>query len=314
MHAVLLSLALIFQQTAPATEAPVFVQRMTAEDGTITVQTGVHHLTAEGKPDVWLVGAVHVAEARYYQEIQEILDAREVVLYEGVKPSKDAPKLTPEEVKAQQEKEKGLYTTFSEVLGLDFQQAHINYTNPAWINSDLTWEEMDALNKKLPEGSSQTFGMIQQLMDPKSPTANMATTFLRSPTPGLKEALKVFFVKMLGDPKAAAAVSNDPGFTDIILGARNKSAEDHFAELLTRPTPPKSVAIFYGAAHHPGIEATLVSTYGYKVAESKWLSAASANPNTLSDEGKKMLKMFEGMGAGGQKGGGEPLQMAAALN
>lgn len=38
-------------------------------------------------PRVLLVGAVHVGEAAYYQELQKILDAADIVLFEGVKPS-----------------------------------------------------------------------------------------------------------------------------------------------------------------------------------------------------------------------------------
>jgi hypothetical protein len=90
----------------------------------------------------------------------------------------------------------------------------------------------------------------------------------------------------------------------VILGARNKAVEKDFAALLARPVHPKSVAIFYGAAHHPAFEAHLVSTYGYRVAESKWLSAASANPTTLSEAGKAMLANFEKMTLPKAGGGG----------
>lgn len=38
-------------------------------------------------PKVLLVGAVHIGEAAYYQELQKILDSADVVLFEGVKPS-----------------------------------------------------------------------------------------------------------------------------------------------------------------------------------------------------------------------------------
>ena len=37
-------------------------------------------------PSVFLTGAVHIGDASFYRELQEFLDAKDVVLFEGVKP------------------------------------------------------------------------------------------------------------------------------------------------------------------------------------------------------------------------------------
>lgn len=285
-------------QNFPASteKAPAFVQKLTAEDGTLTIQTGAHKLTATGRPDVWLVGAVHVGEAAYYKELQTLLDTQDVVLFEGVKPSKEqaekaaAAKAAAEQSGEEVKKPEGLYTVLGEMLGLEFQNSQISYKNPNWINSDLSWDEMNELNKQAPEGSA-SFDTVQQLMDPNSPTAKMMVTLLKSPLPGLKDALKVFFVSKLGD-SGGETTGMDAGFQKIVLHERNKAVVAEFGKVLERPEAPKSIGILYGAAHHAEIEKSLMEKYGYKVAEIKWFSAAKANPNTLDEAGKKMLEMF----------------------
>jgi hypothetical protein len=59
------------------------------KDGeTLKLQLVSREYRVAGKegPSVFLTGAVHVADAAFYKEIQEFLDAKDVVLFEGVKP------------------------------------------------------------------------------------------------------------------------------------------------------------------------------------------------------------------------------------
>lgn len=60
-----------------------------ATDDEVRLEVVTRTLTPPGGkgPKVLLVGAVHVAEGAYYDELQKTLDEAEVVLFEGVKPS-----------------------------------------------------------------------------------------------------------------------------------------------------------------------------------------------------------------------------------
>lgn len=49
-----------------------------------TLELSVRTLTRPGSPVVHLVGAVHVADQSFYDDVQAFLDAQDVVLYEGV--------------------------------------------------------------------------------------------------------------------------------------------------------------------------------------------------------------------------------------
>jgi len=80
---------LVGQVTPPANG---YMQSTTTPTGVVEMRTGAHKFTAEGKPDVWLVGAMHVGNKQYYKDIQTLLDSQDTVLFEGVRPGKNAPK------------------------------------------------------------------------------------------------------------------------------------------------------------------------------------------------------------------------------
>lgn len=60
-----------------------------AASGRVKLQVAARSYTRRGAGDdrvVWLASAVHVGDRSYYRALQESLDAKDVVLYEGVKP------------------------------------------------------------------------------------------------------------------------------------------------------------------------------------------------------------------------------------
>lgn len=293
-----------FVQAAPAEvrqeAAEQFIRREVAEDGTITVQTAGKKMSAPGKPDIWLMGVVHIGLPSYYAEIQALLDAQDVVLYEGVKPAKDQPKpVTPPPSEDQEKpaKKTDIYSVFGEVIGLEHQNAHISYKNPKWFNSDLSWDEINAFLPEDTKGGSVT--MVQNMMKPDSQESSILTNFLKLPLPGMKEALKVFFVKQLGEPNIQKmGIAGDPEFDRILLLERNKVVERDLSKYLSQDQTPVSIGVIYGAAHQPAFVKHLAENHGYTLSETKWFSAASANPETLDASGKQMLQMLERAGGG----------------
>lgn len=59
----------------------------TEPDGHVVLQTSTRTLTREGAPSITLVGVAHIGTADYYKELQAILDAHDLVLYESVYPT-----------------------------------------------------------------------------------------------------------------------------------------------------------------------------------------------------------------------------------
>ncbi|MBN9503014.1 MAG: hypothetical protein BGO01_11085 [Armatimonadetes bacterium 55-13] len=294
---------LVGQVTPPANG---YMQSTTTPTGVVEMRTGAHKFTAEGKPDVWLVGAMHVGNKQYYKDIQTLLDSQDTVLFEGVRPGKNAPK-TPPPAKTDANAPKPIYKVLSDALGLEFQLTEIKYDRPGWVNSDLSMDDLDRINKEKGGGKPTGFDTVKQLLDPNSPMAGMLTTMLSTATPGVKEALKLIIVKKVA---AGETPGLDSTTQDVILHARNDAALEVFDKTVKKENPPKSIGIFYGAMHMPGIEKTLVEKYGYKQTDAKWFLAASADPKKLDDQGKALYNMFEQSNAPKKTGGN---LLAAAL-
>lgn len=78
---------------APATDAAAQGERwlrVVEEDGGETLKLQLvsreYRLADGAGPSVYLTGAVHIADEVFYKELQEYLDKKDVVLFEGVKP------------------------------------------------------------------------------------------------------------------------------------------------------------------------------------------------------------------------------------
>lgn len=47
--------------------------------------------SADGAPDVWLIGVVHIAEKSFYDDVASLLEDMDIVLYESVRPTGSRP-------------------------------------------------------------------------------------------------------------------------------------------------------------------------------------------------------------------------------
>lgn len=86
IHAVL---AAALTPLAVAQDAPGPYIRVTEADAgnVLKLEVAVREFHAEGKPTVFLAGAVHIGDRAFYEALQRFLDGQDVVLFEGVKPA-----------------------------------------------------------------------------------------------------------------------------------------------------------------------------------------------------------------------------------
>ena len=279
---ILVASTLIFQTI---TAQSGYVRAIERTDGVEVSQTLVKHLVAPGKPDLCLVGVAHIGTKEYYAEIQSILDAQSTVLYEGVR-SKAHPFASK---KPDPKAPRSIYQILSDAVGLDFQLADIQYNRPGWINSDLSMEQLEAINKKTAHGKPTEFDNVEKMLDPNSPQTKMLGDFFKSATPGVKEALKIFLVEKLAKIDTFLAASMDATTLNVILGERNKSIETVFDKVLSSANPPKSIAIFYGAAHLTAVQKDLTEKYGYKPYRQEWITIVKADRRKLDASGSQFL-------------------------
>ena len=169
-----------------------------------------------------------------------------------------------------------LYATLANALETDTQLAAIDYDRPNWWPSDMSSEQ---LRRRLQER-----GVRNSVVDLVSAGDGLQLGLIRvllgmvSKSPEFKRTV----IKMLG---SAGEQTRGAGLNAqemaVILDERNEVVVARLRELLgagtTAGTPPRSIAVFYGAAHMPGIGASLEREFGMVPVESMWFTAMSAD-------------------------------------
>jgi hypothetical protein len=273
-----------------AADAPDFI-RVEDSDTATALQTAVVRYT-KGEASVELVGAIHIADKKYYEALNRRFEGYEALLYEGVGdppaadpglgevveppavevPLEEAPgaDLPAAKVPAKKEKLDGLHTAYesgAKWLGLAYQMKEIDYRKANFVHADLSMAEFTALQKERGEsllGFVLKSGLRKSAKPVKEPsTLKLLTSLVRGDKSGLKREL----VHTLGagdDQMAALAGDN------VIIGDRNaKCLEVLDRELLAGK---KKLGIFYGAAHFPDLERRLLED-GWEKAGEEWMTA-----------------------------------------
>lgn|GEM_PF-1765333 len=287
-----LAAVVLLTQTLPTLQPNYsFVRSVDRSDGISISQTAARKLVAPGKPDVWLVGAAHIGQKDYYSQIQNLLNAQDTVLFEGVSPKGTDGKPAKVDPKGQPM----VYQVVAKFIGLDYQLADIDYSKPNWINSDLTIDELEVINRKASGGKPSGFDTIKQVLKPGSEQSKMLTEFFKNGTPGMREAFRIFLIEKLSKVDTLLPAVTDKATLNLLLTARNESIIRCFDRQLKKSDTPKSVAIFYGAAHQIDVKNRLVKAYGYHEVEQRWFTFATADRKKLDDSGKQFLNMMNSM-------------------
>ena len=232
------------------------------------------YVQPETERRVYLVGAVHIGEREYFGALQSILDSMDLVLWEGVggseKPSAEALERFDVIFKAQ--------VLMKNLLALEFQLDEIDYERSFWRNSDLSLDEVQRLleekglsllpNEKLLRG---LFGTLFAFIDPEDIPRNetLGRTYRAAVAPVMAE---------LEDPSAFFEKAGASGMQDVVLDARNRAVLEDLRQVLEDSSAstrrgPQRIAIFYGAAHLPGMQKALLDDFGLRLVATHWIPA-----------------------------------------
>ena len=285
-----------------AAEAPEFIRVEETETAT-HLQTAVVRFT-KGEASVELVGAVHIADKKYYEALNKRFEGYEALLFEGIggdKPAaapeaaaeiEEVPSEEPADPEVAEEapadeapveeipaakvpakkKEKldglhGAYESGAKWLGLAYQMKVIDYRKANFVHADLSMAEFTALQKERGEtllGFVLKSGLKKTDKPVKEPSS---LKLLVSLVRGDKDGLKRELVHTLGSgDDQVAALAGD----NVIIGDRNAKC----LEVLDRQVlaGKKKLGIFYGAAHFPDMEKRLVEGGWTKTGE-EWMTA-----------------------------------------
>jgi len=248
--------------------------RFAEDDRSARLEVAIKTFTLPSGQKVDLVGAVHIADSTYYEALNKRFAAYDSVLFELVG---DPKRLTQDAPQSGGSAISTIQQAAAKYLNLTFQLGAIDYGGKNMVHADATAEEFEKmqtergettltlfaramqaqLNGQLDPAATNeldTFGLIRILMSPDSATA-------------FKKALAKTF-----DQTEAMTAAMEGKDGSVILGGRNNVVAGKIKEVLAR-RKQRRIAVFFGAAHMPGIESLLMKDFGAKPSAEEWLPA-----------------------------------------
>jgi hypothetical protein len=258
---------------SPATETSDFI-RFVEDDQGASLQTAIASYVSPTGVVVDLVGAVHIADKKYFDALNLRFKNYEAVLYELVG--------RPVELRAEMKVADGnsklqwlgqMQETMRKKLALESQLQCIDYKATNFVHADMSTEGfLDTQKDK-----KETFLTLWM----KAAIASTVTADPDKEEPSMVEFLAVLMQEdnatelklMVGrefDRVENLMAGIESGNGTVIIGERNRHALEVMKKQID--SGKKHLAIFYGAAHFPDMEQRLLKQ-GYKLQKLDWLKA-----------------------------------------
>jgi hypothetical protein len=278
-------IALGAQAAANSSELPDYL-RFREDEKSARLEIAIRAFTLPSGQRVDLIGVVHIADESYYRELNQRFSAYDSVLFELVGDPKSLTARAP-----LAEEQRGIETGGSvistlqqaagEYLGLTFQLDAIDYTGKNMVHADTTAEEFERMQKERGETMMTLFARAMEVQMTAQMNGNVDPTSMggldtfglfrilvsRDSAAEFKKAMAKTFAQM---ESLTASMEGAQG--SAILGGRNDLVERKIKEVLAN-RKQRRIAVFYGGAHMPGIETSLVKDMKAKVSGEEWLAA-----------------------------------------
>lgn len=273
----LLLLTILFCGPAFATGLPDYI-RYAEDTGSARLEVPVKAFVLPSGQQVDLIGVVHIADAAYYQELNRRFAAYDSVLFELVG---DPRAVTGNAPTSDYQPGGGaiglIQQAAGEYLELTFQLNAIDYTRKNMVHADTSLQEFEKMQQERGETMSTLFAraMQTQMSQKANGTASSELDTLGLirilMSPDSSAAFKKALAKMFDQMESMSAAMEGKDGTAALSG-RNAVAVKKLGEVLAN-RKQRRVALFYGAAHMPGIEAELIKSMKAKPAGEEWLAA-----------------------------------------
>jgi hypothetical protein len=255
-----------------------FIRISQSEDGQPqSLDTAVISYTA-GKQGarVDLIGAVHIGEASYYDQLNKLFDQYDVLLYELV-----APEGTVVAARSQEESSNPvtlLQKSLKSFLGMESQLEKIDYSKKHFVRADMTPNQISQkMQERGDTALTVALSTMVDVMRQHNKSSNSAEANpLMSSEMGLMEMLEnPHQAKLLMARQFVSAGSLDQALgaslNQMLVIDRNAEAMRSLQKKLAEGQ--QKIGIFYGAAHLPDMEKRLIEEFGMKKRETQWLKA-----------------------------------------
>lgn len=246
----------------------------------VALETSVtHYVSKPGggqSTQVDLIGAVHVGEHQYYDQLNELFKSYDVVLYELVAP--EGTRVVSGQQRAGRNPVSFLQNIMKDVLKLEFQLDRIDYTRPNLVHADMSPTEFSQSMKDRGESFLTLFFRVlaDSLAVQAKPGNERAGTDIellvallaKDRAYRLKRIMAEQFENM---EDQMSSLSGPKGST--LITERNKRALDVLRTQIRQGK--RRIAIFYGAGHLSDMERRLVTDFGLQKDSQRWLVAWS---------------------------------------
>lgn len=258
-------------------DTDIFVRLIKDDTGTDSaLETSiVPYASKDGTLEVSLIGAIHLGEGTYYDELNTAFKDYDIVLYEVVAEEGTRPGGGNE----QGGSVIGLVQfSMARALGLEFQLHHIDYSPENLLHADMTPQEFaDAMKARQESFLTMYMRTVGYAMGSQNLKQNPVETAAsvnqwRELIFGQNKslALKRMMAAEMGNlSQSIAPLEGKEG--SAILTDRNAKVVRILREQID--AGKKKIAIFYGAAHLPDFARQLENEFELKRGEIRWLKA-----------------------------------------
>ncbi len=221
-----------------------------------------------------LIGVVHVGEEKYYQDLNDIFEQYDGMLFELVAPEGTViPKGGREPDGAGLNPIAAMQKGMQQGLGLEFQLDHIDYTKDNFVHADMSPEEFAESMTANGESVWKIMGKAvgQSMAMQGSGSGGSEIRMLMAMFSDNREMrLRRIAAEQMKQMEAGMAIfEGENGST--IIDHRNGKAMDVLKREMARGK--KKLALFYGAGHLPDMQRRLTSEFQMKRAGQFWLDA-----------------------------------------
>ena len=260
--------------SAEAAEEKAYL-RFQEKEGVGALEVGIislEHKETGAKVD--LVGAVHIGDKEYYEQLNKEFKKYDSVLYEMVKPAD----LDPAQFKGRPQSGVSMMQTFMQKqLDLAYQLDEVNYGAKNFVHADMTVKQFR--KRQQARGESMIMLMLKLMREDMAARAKKEKRAVDISTAELLRALlsptrsvelKYLLARQFNEmERLTAGLNNKKG--SVILTDRNKVALKVLKKEMD--TGKKKLAIFYGAAHLPGMEKRMIEKMGFERKRTRWVKA-----------------------------------------
>lgn len=274
------------RQPAPEADEGTLFTRLVRDDNDQPRSLDTSIVRYQKKPDdevfVDLIGAIHIGDQNYYEELNERFEQYDALLYELVAPQGSrVPKGGKSNLSGVGQLQSGL----KDLLGLEYQLEQIDYTKENFVHADMSPEQFSKTMEARGEDAVSLIarmlaqGIVQQSRSKgHNQDLNLLAAFL---SPNRELLLRRAMAEQFDDiGQSMVAFEGPEGST--LIAERNKVCLEVLDQQLQSGT--KKIGVFYGAGHMADMERRLKEQFGLLPGKQEWIVAWDLRDDVERDE------------------------------